>query len=393
MESAGAEPTVIRGASVPTPRGFRDAELRMEDGVVWSLGRRVPHAGARLVQAGGGVLVPGFIDCHLHGAVGRMFEEGTEDAAAAIADYLPRCGVTGVVATLAALPPDALLRAVEAISRAANRDRGARILGIHLEGPFLNPDVAGAQAREWMRPASVAEFEKLQAASGGCIRIVTVAPELPGALDFIAAVRARGVTVALGHSNATEAEARSAFDAGATHVVHLWNAMRPFHHREPGLAGAALMDDRVSVEVVCDGQHVAPSAVDLVLRAKPIEKVVPVSDAVAALGLPDGEIDLFGLPCVIRDGAVRRRKDGRLAGSAAGLDQALRNLRAWRPSLAWHDLLHMPSSASRVIGCGDVYGRIAIGGSGDVVLLDADLNVLETWREGRSRFQATAAGK
>jgi len=119
----------------------------------------------------------------------------------------------------------------------------------------------------------------------------------------------------------------------------------------------------------------------------------PKETFMAALGLPDGEIDLFGLPCVIRDGAVRRRKDGRLAGSAAGLDQALRNLRAWRPSLAWHDLLHMPSSASRVIGCGDVYGRIAIGGSGDVVLLDADLNVLETWREGRSRFQATAAGK
>jgi N-acetylglucosamine-6-phosphate deacetylase len=234
-----------------------------------------------------------------------------------------------------------------------------------------------------MRPPSIEEFDALQDLSGGMIRLITVAPEIPGARPFVRAVCERGVRVSAGHSNATHGEMELAVQAGVTHVAHLFNAMRGLHHREPGILGVALTEDAVSTELICDGHHVSPTAIDLALRCKPPLKFVLVSDAVAALGMPDGEYEMFGVTCVIERGAVRLKAGGQLAGSCLRLDQAVRNVRRWRPGIRLADLLHSASWAPALaVGLDDERGKLQPGRDADMVLLDRDLKVVRTFRAG-----------
>jgi N-acetylglucosamine-6-phosphate deacetylase len=202
-----------------------------------------------------------------------------DDAVQRICAALPQFGTTGIAATIAALPPDALRDAVQAIARTAPRVSGARILGIHIEGPFLNPQRAGAQQAAWMRAPSRSELESLQASSGGLIRLLTLAPELPGSLELIGIARALGIAVALGHSQATEEEMLSAIDAGASHVTHLFNASAGLHHREPGLVGTALTDDRLSVELIADGARLDVQVRNLAGRGGPGSLAPHLQDA------------------------------------------------------------------------------------------------------------------
>jgi N-acetylglucosamine-6-phosphate deacetylase len=271
-----------------------------------------------------------------------------------------------------------LRAAVAAIIAVAGGEPGARILGIHLEGPYLSPWRAGAQTGRWMRAPSIEELDALQDLAGGRIRLVTVAPELHGALPLIAAARERGIAVAVGHSNATTEEVLLAVEAGATHVTHLFNAMCGLHHREPGIIGVALTEDAMSVELICDGHHVAPRAADLAFRCKPADKVVLVSDAVGALGMPDGDYEMFGVRCTIADGAVRRQEGGALAGSCAGLDTGVRNVRRWLTDVPLDRAVRAASWAPAAVIGETEAGRIVEGGRADLVVLDADLEVVET---------------
>jgi N-acetylglucosamine-6-phosphate deacetylase len=384
-----ADALVLRGGTVLGPTGWMpECDVQVADGRVTAVGPRLTTRAAAAIDARDRLIVPGFIDVHVHGAGGVMFEEGYEEGAARISALLPQFGTTGIAATVAALPPDRLRTAVQAIARAAPRCTGARLLGIHLEGPFLNARCAGAQHGGWMRAPSLQELDALQACSGGMIRLVTLAAELPGALDFIRAVRRRGVAVSLGHSEASEDEVVAAIDAGAQHVTHLFNAMAPLHHRAPGLVGSALTDDRLSVELIADGVHLHRRAIDIALRCKPPEKVVLVSDGVAAVGMPEGEMELFGVPCVARD-AVRVQATGRLAGSRLTLDQALRNLHAWFPALPLERLLAAASAApAALLGWDDRRGRVAAGVAADLVALTPSLEVGVTIVAGRVVYGA-----
>lgn len=375
---------VLRGGAVLGPAGWiDDCDVEIADGRVAAVGARLTASGAGSIDARGRLVAPGFIDVHVHGAGGAMFEEGRDDAVQRICAALPQFGTTGIAATIAALPPDALRDAVQAIARTAPRVSGARILGIHLEGPFLNPQRAGAQQAAWMRAPSRSELESLQASSGGLIRLLTLAPELPGSLELIGIARALGIAAALGHSQATEEEMLSAIDAGASHVTHLFNASAGLHHREPGLVGTALTDDRLSVELIADGVHLHPRAIDIALRCKPPEKVVLVSDGVAAVGMPPGEIELFGVRCVARD-AVRVQATGQLAGSRLTLDRAVRNLREWFPSAPIERLLHWASAApASLLGLSGSHGKIAPGCAADLVVLTPQLEVVCTVVAGR----------
>ena len=379
-----AQALVVHGGTVLSPTGWLpDCDVQIADGHVVGVGAHAPAGGAAAIDARGHLIVPGFIDVHVHGAAGAMFEDGQEDGVERISAQLAQFGVTGIAATVAALPPERLEAVVRAIARAAPRCSGARILGIHLEGPFLNSQRAGAQHAGWMRAPSIDEVDALQAASGGMIRLITVAPELPGALAFIAAVRARGIAVALGHSQASEEHVLAAIVAGARHVTHLFNAMAPFHHRDPGLIGTALTDDRLSVELIADGVHLHRRALDVALRCKPADKLVLISDGVAAVGQPDGDFELFGVPCVARD-AVRVRSSGQLAGSRLTLDRALRNLRAWFPNLALERLLAAATAApAALLGCDDRGRAITSGGAADLVVLTPALEVAVTIAAGR----------
>jgi N-acetylglucosamine-6-phosphate deacetylase len=375
---------LLRGGDVVTPHGVRRAiDVRADDGVITHVGPDLSPAGAQVIDAHGALVAPGFIDVHIHGAGGAMCEVGDAEQIDRVSSTLARCGTTGFLATIATLPPDALRAAVRAVAAAAGHEPGARILGIHLEGPHLSAVRAGAQAVASMRPPSIEEFDALQDLSGGMIRLVTVAPELAGAVPFIQAVRERGAVVAAGHSNATAAEMELAVQAGVRHVTHLFNAMREFHHREVGIVGVALSDDRLSTELICDGHHLSEHAVDLALRCKPPRKAVLVSDAVGALGLPDGEYDMFGSRCLVAHGAVRLKPGGQLAGSCLSLDRALHNVRRWQPDLDLADLVHMASWApAQAVGLDQFRGTIESGKEADLVLLDRDFSVVRTFRSG-----------
>ncbi len=370
---------LLRNATVLLPTGPQDGmDVRIDGGVIDRTGSDLPSGGAAVQDATGLIVAPGFIDVHVHGAAGAMCEHAEPAALQRISATLARFGVTGFLATVATLPRETLHAAVGAIDAAVGSEPGARILGIHLEGPYLSPWRAGAQVGRWMRTPSIEEFDSLLDAAGGRIRLVTVAPELEGALPFVAAVRDRDVTVALGHTNATQEEMMLGIEAGATHVTHLFNAMRELHHREPGGVGVALTTDTLSVELICDGQHLAPRTVDLVWRCKPADKVVLVSDAVGALGMPDGDYEMFGVRCTIADGTVRVQDNGRLAGSCLSLDRAVRNLHRWLPDVPLARILRAASSAAAaVIGETDA-GEIADGRNADLVVLDSELNVVET---------------
>jgi N-acetylglucosamine-6-phosphate deacetylase len=370
---------VLRKGTVVLPEGMQaGVDIRIDGDLIDRVGRDVPCGGAAISDMSGMLVAPGFIDLHVHGAAGAMCEHADIAGIERISTTLAHCGVTGFLATVATLPAAQLQAAVEAIAAVSGSEPGARILGIHLEGPYLSPWRAGAQVGRWMRAPSIEAVDALQDRCGGRIRLLTVAPELDGALPFIAAVRERGVTVAIGHSNATSDEALLGIEAGATHVTHLFNAMRPLHHRDPGIIGVALSEDAISVELICDGHHLAPRIVDLAMRCKPPGKAVLVSDAVGALGMPDGDCELFGVACTIANGTVRVKHSGNLAGSRSGLDCALRNLRGWRPEVPADSLLRTASSApAAVIGATDT-GAIAEGRRADLVVLDPDLDVVET---------------
>jgi len=379
---------LLRRGDVLLPSGARVvADVRLDGTLIDRIGHDLPSAGAVCFDATGMLVAPGFIDLHVHGAGGGMCEDADPAALERISTTLARGGVTRFLATIAALPVEQLRAAVAAVAAYAGREPGARIAGIHLEGPYLNPQRAGAQTAAWMRAPSIDEFDALQALARGRIRLITVAPEIEGALPFIAALRERGVTVAIGHSDATATEAGRGVGAGARHVTHLCNAMRPLHHREPGVVGAALTEDALSVELICDGHHVAPAVIDLVWRCKPPGKVVLVSDGVAPLGMPDGDYALFGVACRKRAGAVRLGNGDRLAGSCLSLDQAVRNLRQWLPRRPVEEILASAASAPAAVIGESSAGVIAAGHAADVVVLDADLQVVATICGGQIVWQ------
>jgi N-acetylglucosamine-6-phosphate deacetylase len=323
---------------------------------------------------------PGLIDLQVNGAFGH--EVGGDPAAlAALAAALPRTGVTSFLPTLVSGPADSY-RAGAAALRAAAAAPGARRLGLHLEGPLLSTARVGAHdpvAVEGGDAALEAVLDEL--VSSDALRIVTLAPERPGALALIRRLRDAGVVTSLGHTDARYAELIAGVDAGASLVTHLYNAMRPFQHREPGSVGAALTDDRLTVGLIADGVHAHPAALNLALRAKGWERVALVTDAVSATGQPPGTYALGGAP-LVSDGETARRPDGTLAGSTLTLDRAVRVM-VERAGAHVEEALSMASAVPARLLDRDDLGRLAAGCAADLVLWSAALEVQATFVGGR----------
>ena len=339
-------------------------------------------------DAGGLALVPGFVDVHVHGGGGADVMEAAEDGEAIgrIARFHAAHGTTSWLATTMTAPRDELARAAEGVARAMERGvaaGGAEVLGIHLEGPFINPRRAGAQNPALIRPFDREEMEELLERSRGSVRLVTLAPECGDALRGIGMLRERGVTVSIGHSEADAETVRQAIEAGASHVTHLFNAMGPLHHREPGIAGTALLRDELTVELICDGFHVHPDVVRLVFAAKRRDRIALVTDAIAAAGMPDGDgYQLGGLPVTVKEGKAVLRDGGNLAGSCLTMDRALKQTVAFTGLTLAEVLPALTINPARQIGADDRKGSIEVGKDADLVALGPDLSVVRTYVRG-----------
>ena len=360
---------------VLTPQGFVRGTLDIVDGRIAGIsGKPISEGEAR--HADGPLVLPGFIDLHVHGGGGRDTMEGG-DAVVEIARLHARYGTTSMLATTMTAPMADISKAMAAMGEAcrAHRSGGAHVLGVHLEGPYINPGALGAQP-DFARPASVDEVKALHALAP--IRLITLAPELPGNLELIAPLIAAGFHVQVGHTAGTYDDGVAALQRGATGFTHLFNAMSPFKHRAPGIAGAALAHARYA-EIIPDLLHVHPGAIRAALRAIPC--LYCVTDSTAAAGMPDGDYNLGSHRVTKCLGGVRLA-DGTLAGSTLTMDQALRNLVGL--GLSVEDASRRVSThAADFLGLGD-RGRLLVGTRADLVVLDADLQLTHVFVQGES---------
>ncbi|MBO5547081.1 MAG: N-acetylglucosamine-6-phosphate deacetylase [Bacteroidales bacterium] len=350
--------------------GFAPASFRVEDGVFTTiLPPKASEPGD--VDLGGAHVIPGLIDIHTHGNSGADFSDGDYDGLKKMAAFLARCGVTGFAPASMTLPYEVLGKAYATARQLVDEAPKdcARLLGINMEGPFFSEKKKGAQNAAYLRKPDFEAFRKLYDDCGGLIRIVDLAPELPGAADFAARASAL-CTVSAAHTDAGYEEARAMYEAGARHLTHLYNAMPSIHHRKPGVIGAASERDDVYAELICDGQHVHESAVRMAFKLFP-GRICLISDALRCCGMPDGQYELGGQE-VFLSGGIARLADGTIAGSAATLFECLH--KAMEFGIDRDTAIRAATiNPARQLGCEDRFGSIAVGKQADFLVCDETL--------------------
>jgi N-acetylglucosamine-6-phosphate deacetylase len=339
-------------------------------------------------------LTPAFFDIHIHGAAGHDVMEGSAEALGRISRFLATKGVANYLATTVTAPVERTLRSLDGIATAieaaehANQSFAAEPVGIHLEGPFISHAKRGVHPPADIQPPSIALFDRLQQAARGHIRLMTIAPEVPGALELIAHATRAGVRVSLGHSDATAAQTYAAIAAGASSATHTFNAMRRLDHREPGIAGAVLDSPELYAELICDGIHVAPEFVRLWLRAKGEQSAILVTDGISATGMPDGEYMLGEFAVTVNNGRCLLTSDlangtETLAGSVLTMDRAVANLQAFTGTSLATAVQLASRNPARMLGL-DELGEIAVGRPANFNVYSADGVLVKTILRGRS---------
>ncbi len=376
MGETGTGTGIVRGGVVATAAGsLTDGWIEIEDGRIVGIGDG-PSTGPVLAEAA--VVLPGFVDQHCHGGGGESFSTTDPDAAAWAVQTHRALGSTTIVASLVSELPATLLSQVETLAPLAT---AGLIAGIHLEGPWIAQEKCGAHAPEALRSPSAVEIDELLAAGAGQIRMVTLAPELPGALAAIEQLTAADVRVAIGHTACDYETALAAVAAGASVATHLWNAMRPIRHRQPGPIPAILESPEVFVELIADGIHLHPSVIRLTRHVVGIDRVVLVTDAMAAAAAPDGTYRLGTLEVAVTDRVARLAPHGAIAGSTLTMLEAARRahtLLGWD----WGDVaLCTATNPARAMGLGDV-GAVEPGRAADFVLLDEPGELVGVMKSG-----------
>jgi N-acetylglucosamine-6-phosphate deacetylase len=349
--------------------------LIVRDGRIVSIAARAEGdlpAGAKVFDFPGATLAPAFFDVHIHGAAGHDVMESTPEALDTMGRFLASRGTGSFLATTVTAPLDRTLRSLSGLAKLLARPPVggcAKPIGIHLEGPFLSHAKRGVHPPEYLLVPDIAVFDRLFEAAEGHVRLMTLAPELPGAVELAAHATERGVRVSVGHSNALAAETRAVVTAGATSATHTFNAMRPLDHREPGILGVALTTDALYAELICDGIHTAPEMVLLWWRAKGPERAILITDAMSATGMPDGEYQLGGFAVQVANG--KATANGVLSGSVLTLDRALTNFLALTGATVEQGLRLLTANPAAMTGLGDRAGAMVVGGTADFVAVDA----------------------
>ena len=362
----------IKNAKVFVGKTFIPADIEFDQKIT-AIGKLEGEAD---FDAAGMYVIPGLVDIHTHGAMGEDFSDGKADKLQMMADYYAAHGVTSVLATTMTLKEETLTPAMYAI-RDFKRQGGAKLAGIHLEGPFLGYAKRGAQAAENLHKPDPELFDRLNAASGGKVKLVTVACEEEGGMEFISNVSQKA-TVSLGHTSATYDQAIEAYSRGASHATHLYNGMDGLHHRKPGIIAAA-MDAGATAELICDGLHIHPAAIRVAAKLYG-DKLCLVSDSLRCAGMPDGDYELGGQPITLSGGVARLTGTDTLAGSAISMLDALRNVVDFGLSLP--EAVYAASTAPALaVGLKDT-GSIEAGKCADLVVLDKDLNLVAVFVDG-----------
>lgn len=372
---------VLTEAQICTPEEILAGNILIADGKIEAIGEFSTPSGAEVICLEGKLVAPGFVDVHIHGVGGYECMDG-KSALEEMSAILPRFGVTAFLPTGVASPHDKLISFLKDVSEA--NSKGARILGAHLESPYISMKKAGAQPPEAIRSVDIREIEELIQAG---VKMVTIAPEVEGALEAIKRLRKAGVIISMGHSDASWEEAMRGVNAGISKATHIFNAMSPLHHRQPGCVGLALADERVACEVIADFIHLHPLIVKLIIKAKGRNKVLLITDSTPYTGLPDGEYRWLGERTLVKKEGRIFFKDAPdvLAGSTLTLDQAVRNVVSLGFPLK--DVIQMatlnPARELKLEGL----GKIAVGEEADLVVLDEELKVCITLIKGKVVFR------
>ncbi|MGN0818742.1 MAG: N-acetylglucosamine-6-phosphate deacetylase, partial [Candidatus Coproplasma sp.] len=332
--------------------------------------------GEEIILPEGAIVVPGFIDLHIHGAGGSDTMDGSDEALTVICNTVAQEGTVGILATTMTQSEDNIEKALTAVKEYDGQN-GARILGVHLEGPFISPGYAGAQPREYIVKPNAEQFIKYNKASGNRIKKVTVAPEQDGAEELIKYLKENGIIASVGHSDASAEEVKRAVVWGTESVTHTFNAQSPFKHRDIGVAGSAMLYDELSCEIIADGVHVSFEAIKLLVKNKPKDKITLITDAIRAKGLGEGESELGGQKVYVKDGQARL-ENGTLAGSVLKMNVAIKNMVEMVGVPFTQAIEYATKNPAKQLGIYQGTGSITVGKRADFPVLDKDYNVIMT---------------
>ena len=360
---------------------LEDYYMEVEDGKIKSFSKEQPKEFEDL----GEIIAPGLVDTHIHGYHGEDIMNAKKGALEIISKGLLETGVTSFLPTTLTDSTERLDEACRVVGEEYKEVTGAKVRGVFLEGPFFTEKYKGAQNEKYMSDPDIEKLKKWKDLSDGLVNKIAIAPERKGVADFIHKANAIGVTVALGHSDASYEDAMAAVDEGANIFVHTYNGMSGLHHRKPGMVGAAMNSDAIS-ELICDGHHVNPVSANILMDVKGRDKIALITDCMSAGGMADGDYKLGEFDVIVKDGAARLKEGGNLAGSILKLKDAVKNVVEWEIADVFEAIQMASLIPAKSVGIDDVCGKLKIGYDADFIVLDQSLDLKSTYLNGEKVF-------